>query len=190
MLCNVKAQTLSDYLVDHTPFSDIATLNDPELEVVFSTISGSNLDQLLNQEYGDRTLFRKIPMSDDAFHSVGVLAKYKQTWLKVMELNGLSINLGATNQRILKETITEKVKADNVQDVDNKVSAYNDDELITDTGSNTKGTNNSDGIKERTVEDANININSAINQLTAFQKSNIIAQMLSDVAGYYTISMY
>lgn len=183
-------QNLSDYLTVHHPFADLEVLADVELSPIFAMVTGVDLDSMLDQDYGDRPLYRKIPNRNDSFHSTAIIAKYKQSWLKVMELNGLDIKLGATNQRILKETITEKVKSDNTQGVDNKVSAFNSDELITDTGSNTTGANNSDGIKERTLEDANLNINSAINQLTAYQQSNIIARVLSDVAGYYTISIY
>lgn len=184
-------KTLSDYLaLGHAPFKDIETLGDSELSPIFALVTGTDLDIMLDQDFGDRILFRKIHNRDDSYHSTAIIAKFKKSWLKVMELNGIDIKLGATNQRILKETITEKIKRDSSQDNEQKVSAFNSDELITDTGSNTKGADNSDGIKERTLDDANININSAINQLTAYQQSNIIARVVSDVAGYYTISIY
>lgn len=182
---------LSDYLEDnHSPMVNLEAVADLDLKPIFAIVTGVDLDNMLDQDYGDRILYRKIPNRNDSFHSTAIIAKFKQSWLKVMELNGIDIKLGATNQRILKETITEEIKTDSNQDVDNKVSAFNSDDLITDTGSNTKGANNSDGLKVRTLEDANININSAINQLTAYQQSNIIARVLSDVAGYYTISIY
>lgn len=184
-------KTLSDYLADnHSPLVNIEAVADLDLKPIFAIATGIDLDNMLDQDYGDRILYRKIPNKNDSFHSTAIIAKFKKSWLKVLELNGIDIKLGATNQRILNETITEKVKRDNTQGVENKVSAFNDDSLITDTGSNTTGADNSDGIKERTLEDANININSAINQLTAYQQSNIIARVLSDVAGYYTISIY
>nr|CAI8715857.1 hypothetical protein PHANIE_0070 [Acinetobacter phage Phanie] len=184
-------QRLSDYLSNnHAPFKDIEALGVTELAPIFALVTGVDLDNMLDQDYGDRPLYRKIPNRDDSFHCTAIIAKYKDSWLKVMELNGLDIKLGATNQRILHETISEKVKRDNTQDTKNNVSAFNSDELVTDTGSNTVGADNSDGLTERTLEDANININSAIQQLTAYQQSNIIARVLSDVAGYYTISIY
>lgn len=182
--------TLSDYLLDHTPLADIETLADIELSPIFAMVTGSDLDLMLDQNYGDRSLYSKVRKRDDSFHSIAIIAQYKQSWLKVMELNGLDIKLGATNQRVLKETITEQVKVDSTQDVNNKVSAFNSDDLITDTSNDTTGVNNSDGIKERILDDANININSALKQLTAYQQSNIIACILSDVAKYYTISIY
>lgn len=184
------SQLLNEYLTTHKPFTNLETLADLELSPIFTLVTGADLDLMLEQDYGDKTLFSKIPNRDDSFHSTAIIAKYKMSWLKVMELNGLDIRLGAINQRILKETITEKVKVDSTQDVNNKVSAFNSDELIIDTGNDTTGINNSDGVKERILDDANININSAINQLTAYQQSNIIARILSDVANYYTISIY
>lgn len=184
------SKTLSEYLLDHTPIADIETLADIDLSPIFAIVTGSDLDLMLDHSYGDRSLYSKVQKRDDSFHSIAIVAQYKQSWLKVLELNGLDIKLGATNQRVLKETITELVKVDTTQDVNNKVSAFNSDDLITDTSNDTTGVNNSDGIKERILDDANININSAINQLTAYQQSNIITRILSDVAKYYTISIY
>lgn len=189
-MMKMKTDTLSDYLTDHTPLTDIETLADAELSPIFAMVTGTDLDLMLDHDYGDRTLYKKVRNRDDSFHSVAIIAQYKKSWLKVLELNGLDITLGATNQRVLKETITEQVQVDSTQDVNNKVSAFNSDELITDTSNDTTGVNNSDGIKERVLDDANININSAIHQLTAYQQSNIIARILSDVAKYYTISIY
>lgn len=181
---------LSDYLNDHTPFVNLENLGDVELLPIFTICTGAELDAMLNIEYGDKTLFSKILKQEDDFHVKSIVAKYKRTWLKLLELSNIDIKLGATNQRILKETITDKVTSDNTQNVENKVSAYNDDSLIVDTGNDTTGQNNSDGLKERTLEDANLNINSAINQLTAYQKSSIITSVLSSVSDYYTTSIY
>ena len=81
------------------------------------------------------------------------------------------------------------MKSDNT-DVTNKVSAFNSDDLLVDTGSTTVADENTTQDVDRDSLVETFNIQTAFNNLSLAEKTNIISVVLKDVATYLTVSVY
>lgn len=54
-------KTLSDYLaLGHAPFKDIETIGVNELAPIFTLVTGTDLDMMLDQDFGDRLLYLSL----------------------------------------------------------------------------------------------------------------------------------
>ena len=178
---------LSGYLTGGSIFTAIQTTNNFPFFVGNDAV---DLDYMLTLNYGQRLMFSAfidVPVNTVAKHIVKL---YGDKWNGLISFNESGYNIGVSSS--VKTTGKQKttgVKTDN-SDVTNKVSAFNSDELLVDTGSNTVGNENTNQDVDRDSLVETFNIQTAFNNLSLAEKTNIISVVLIDVANYLTVSAY
>lgn len=140
--------------------------------------------------WGDRTMFSKMESADIDGISTQILATFEDKWDSLFDFTQLDFNLGASVTHKTGEKYSGNTERDTVTGQNNKVSAFNSDALITDTGSDTTGseTTKEDYVKDFT--DDTFDIQTAVNNLPLIQKTNIINTVVHDVVNYLTLSIY
>lgn len=156
----------------------------------FATNAPDDLDRMLVLNYGQRIMFN--PFNEEKLDS---LAKYivktnGNKWSKLIEFANANINLGADSSKVIKGN--EKQTETKVDDTTttNKVSAFNSDDLINDTGSTIQGDETTESTITRDSTEDKISYKYAFDNLSLADKTNIITTVLKDVATYLTISIY
>lgn len=178
---------LRGYLTGGSIFTAIQTTNNFPF---FVGNDAADLDYMLTLNYGQRLMFSAfidVPVNTVAKHIVKL---YGDKWDGLIKFNESGANIGAVSS--VKTTGKQKttgVKTDNT-DVTNKVSAFNSDELLVDTGSTTVGDENTTQDVDRDSLVETFNIQTAFNNLPLAEKTNIINVVLKDVANYLTVSAY
>lgn len=178
---------LRGYLTGGSIFTAIQTPNNFPF---FVGNDAADLDYMLTLNYGQRLIFSAfidVPVNTVAKHIVKL---YGDKWDGLIKFNENGANIGAVSS--IKTTGKQKttgVKTDNT-DVTNKVSAFNSDELLVDTGSTTVGDENTTQDVDRDSLVETFNIQTAFNNLPLAEKTNIINVVLKDVANYLTVSAY
>lgn len=178
---------LRGYLTGGSIFTAIQTTNNFPF---FVGNDAADLDYMLTLNYGQRLMFSAfidVPVNTVAKHIVKL---YGDKWDGLIKFNENGTNIGAVSS--IKTTGKQKttgVKTDNT-DVTNKVSAFNSDELLVDTGSTTVGDENTTQDVDRDSLVETFNIQTAFNNLPLAEKTNIINVVLKDVANYLTVSAY
>lgn len=178
---------LRSYLTGGSIFTAIQTV---ENFPFFTDNSPTDLDYMLSINYGNRQMFSAfidVPVNTVAKHIVKL---YGDKWTQLITFNSTAVNFGASSST--KTTGSQKttgVKND-TSEATNKVSAYNSDDLIVDTGSNNVANENTtkDVDNDSLVEV--YNLETAFNNLSLVEKTNIINVVLKDVATYLTVSVY
>ena len=178
---------LRDYLTGGSIFTAIQTANNYPF---FADTSPAELDQMLVIMYGDRIMARSFIGVDIAIAGKLISKLYGEKWTALIRFNSNPIDIGA--KEVTKTVGSENMvgtKVD-VSTSENKVSAFNSDVLITDSGANnsldentTRGVN-----KDSTV--SVIDWQTAFNNLSTVERTNIIAVVLKDVSTYLTVSVY
>ena len=149
-----------------------------------------DLDYMLTLNYGQRLVFSSfidVPVNTVAKHIVKL---YGDKWNGLIKFNENGFNIGAASSvKTMGKQKTTGIKTDNT-DVTNKVSAFNSDELLVDTGSTTVGDENTTQDVNRDSLVETFNIQTAFNNLPLAEKTNIINVVLKDVANYLTVLAY
>lgn len=139
------------------------------------------LTQMLILGWGNKTMYEPMVNADPTISSLMCLEAYAEKWVQLPTIHK-QISIGADNTKTKKEVIEQTGK----NDVENKVAAFNSDQLITD-GANS-GTSNKEVI--RTLTDSSFSLNAVFNNLTILEKSSIINTVLHDIANFYCVSIY
>lgn len=156
----------------------------------FDTVPPAQLDVQTVLSFGDRFMFSKLVTVTVAQMSVNIVSLYKDKWTKLVEVLAYDYDVMANTSKKTTD-VTHKTEArDNTRDDVNKVSAFNTDDLITDTGATSTGADNLTGDIDRTLTEANISLSDAFNNLSLLDKNNIIQTVIKDVASYMTLDVY
>lgn len=156
----------------------------------FDTVPPAQLDVQTVLSFGDRFMFSKLVTVTVAQMSVNIVSLYKDKWTKLVEVLAYDYDVMANTSKKTTD-VTHKTEArDNTRDDVNKVSAFNTDDLITDTGATSTGADNLTGDIDRTLTEANISLSDAFNNLSLLDKNNIIQTVIKDVANYMTLDVY
>lgn len=181
---------INDYLSNGSIFAPIIKVfNAVSEDHIFSVMTAQEWDDLLMIKYGDRwTVDRLVQYGDRMLESFARMniARYDV-------LNGIgSIDsvLILGDKKITIEEYKGNDLSENSSDDLEKVSAFNDDELIVDKGRELIG--NSKGEKEynRTVTETNGDLLQMRERLQLLEDSNIIDIVLNDVAKFVALSIY
>ena len=156
----------------------------------FSDTSPEELDQMLSLTYGKRLVTSAFGNLDINTAGKFIAKLYGEKWKALIKFNITPPDLGAkstTKTTGNQNTIGTK---NGVSNTENKVSAFNSDDLITDSGTDNKlDENTTKGVNS--VETVSvIDWQTAFNNLSLFERTNIISLFLKVVAGYLTVSVY
>ena len=178
---------LRGYLTGGSIFTAIQTSNNYPF---FAETPPSELDQIIAIMYGDRIVASSFIGVDIAIAGKFISKLYGEKWAALIRFNSNHNDIGA--KEVTKTVGSEKTvgtKVD-VSTSENKVSAFNSDVLITESGSDNKlDENTTMGVnKDATV--SVIDWQTAFNNLSTVERTNIIAVVLKDVSTYLTVSVY
>ena len=184
---NMPAETLRSFLAGGSIFTAIQTIKNFPF---FAGDAATDLDYMLTLNYGQRQMFSAfidLPVNTVSNHIVKL---YGDKWDGLIKFNESGANIGASsNIKTTGKQKTKGVKTDN-SDVTNKVSAFNSDDLLTDTGSTTTETGNKTGTVNNDVTEETFNLKTLFENLPYVEQTSIINVVIKDVSNYLTVSIY
>ena len=156
----------------------------------FADTTSAEFDQMLSLTYGQRMVISAFNSFDINVAGKFITKLYGEKWAALIKFNKSGANIGASSSiKTTGKQKTKGVKTDN-SNVTNKVSAFNSDDLLVDTGSTTVADENTTQDVDRDSLVETFNIQTAFNNLSLAEKTNIISVVLKDVATYLTVSVY
>ena len=178
---------LRGYLTGGSIFTAIQTSNNYPF---FADTPPAELDQMLVLMFGNRIMSSAFIGVDINTAGKFISKIYGEKWLALISFNSTPIDIGA--KEVTKTVGSENMvgtKVD-VSTSENKVSAFNSDVLITESGADNKlDENTTRGVnKDATV--SVIDWQTAFNNLSTVERTNIITVVLKDVSTYLTVSVY
>lgn len=179
--------TLDDYMRQGSIWEGVRTLAPFPF---FDTFTPQQLDMFMGESYGHRLMFSKMVTKTIDDTAQGIVANFKTKWDNLIELQAQTYDLQSGNTLRTTEKVGKSEKRNLKNDNTNKVSAFNTDELIINDGSSSTGSDQLIADNTRTLEQANISLNNAFNNLSLLDKSNILSTVLKDVASYLTLDVY
>ena len=176
---------LKDFLAGRNLMGLIS--NDFPLSAIIDT---TLLNDMLIIEYGNKIVATNFATVSIESLAKIIVASYKPKWTALFNTLDQQINILLDST----ETTTENVRdngttTDDGNSID-KVSAFNSESLIENTGSDTTNLHTSSGNRDRMVTVTNGNLNNALNNLQIVQDLNIIEHILLDTVNYFTLSIY
>lgn len=156
----------------------------------FTDNTPAELDQMLSLTYGQRLVTSAFNNFDINVAGKFITKLYGEKWLALIEFNISPPDLGAKS--VTKTTGSQNTVGtkNDVSNSENKVSAFNSDALITDTGAHNQLDEN---ITQDITRDSSVSVidwQTAFNNLSLSERTNIISVVLKDVATYLTVSVY
>lgn len=156
----------------------------------FADNTPAELDQMLSLTYGQRMVASAFNSFDINAAGKFITKLYGEKWKSLIEFNITPPDLGAKSITKTKGNQNTVGTKNDVSTSENKVSAFNSDALITDTGSNNELNEN---ITQDIVRDSSVSVidwQTAYNNLSLSERTNIISVVLKDVSTYLTVSVY
>ena len=156
----------------------------------FADNTPAELDQMLSLTYGQRLVTSAFNNFDINVAGKFIAKIKKKKWAALIEFNVSPPDLGAKS--ITKTTGNQNTVGtkNDVSNSENKVSAFNSDALITDTGAHNELAENITQDITRGSSVSVIDWQTAFNNLSLSERTNIISVVLKDVATYLTVSVY
>lgn len=142
-------------------------------------------------DYGDMPLYsalKDIELKDIAT----MLDKiYREKWLTLLDLSGdLFDSISVTKKIEVSETIdNSETRQENRGEIES-VSAYNDDDLVTDSGRDTETSGTTSEERERIMTRIESDLKAAFDRLPLMNKTNIIKTAMTDIANFLKIAIY
>ena len=177
--------TLGQVLENESIFTRIQSLSPYPF---FDTMLPEDMDTALIINYGERVVYHKLHnLNLDKLARI-INSLYGSNWEKLITINTLDFKSVA--EKIVNETTNNNVISTGSNSTDNKVSAYNSDELVTDTKDVGNSTNTEDLTGTKQTSEKTISLQTAYNNLLLTQKVNILNTVLKDVSSYLTLGIY
>ena len=178
---------LKTWLAGGSIFTAIQTA---EIFPFFADNPPAELDQMLSLTYGQRLVTSAFNNFDINVAGKLIAKLYGEKWTALIEFNVSPPDLGAKS--VTKTTGSQNTVGtkNDVSNSENKVSAFNSDALITDTGARNEIDEN---ITQDITRDSSVSVidwQTAFNNLSLSERTNIISVILKDVATYLTVSVY
>ena len=150
----------------------------------------TDLDQMLSLSYGQRLVASAFNNFDVNTAGKFIVKLYGEKWNALIKFNTTPPDLGAKSSTITKDTQNTTGAKNDISETENKVSAFNSDNLITDTGEHNKLNESTfqDVMRDSTVDV--IDWQTAFSNLSLAERTNIISVVLKDVSTYLTVSVY
>lgn len=172
---------LSEFLTKGSLFGAIESI-----EPFPFIVDAEELDLLLSFNCGERFVFPLVgTMTVQSVASLLVL-NFRKAWENYALMEGLEIN----SSKVLTETVTNTETRNNTTNQVNTVSAFNDDDMVDNDGSNITGVDDVLGETVRTLTDENKDSKAAFELLNMTAKDSIIKLVLNDVKTFLTLSIY
>lgn len=177
----------NEWIKDKPSLFNAINVNQPSQ---FITLYGSDkIDLLYKLRYGNKTLPSSlINLTVDELGGI-ISIVCSDHWNRKYTLLRDEILLGVDSKEIVEESVNDDIIRISNSNSENKISAYNDDELTTnDTDSNII-TDDTKKEGTRIITKTNVNMNAIVTQLEILN-SNFLDDVLKDVSEIISLSIY
>ena len=178
---------LKTWLVGGSIFTAIQTA---ENFPFFSDTPPAELDQMLSITYGNRMVASAFNNFDINTAGKFITKLYGEKWNALIQFNISPPDLGAKSTTKTTGNQNTVGTKNGVSNTENKISAFNSDDLITDTGAHNALDENITQDITRGSSVSVIDWQTAFNNLSLSERTNIISVVLKDVATHLTVSVY
>lgn len=156
----------------------------------FADTTPAEFDQMLSLTYGQRMVTSAFNSFDINVAGKFITKLYGEKWAALIKFNISPPDIGAKS--VTKTTCNQNTVGtkNDISNSENKVSAFNSDDLITDTGARNELDEN---VTQDITRDSSVSVidwQTAFNNLSLAERTNIINIVLKDVSNYLTISVY
>ena len=156
----------------------------------FADTTPAEFDQMLSLTYGQRMVTSAFNSFDINVAGKFITKLYGEKWAALIKFNISPPDIGA--KTVTKTTGNQNTVGtkNDISNSENKVSAFNSDDLITDTGARNELDEN---VTQDITRDSSVSVidwQTAFNNLSLSERTNIINIVLKDVSNYLTISVY
>lgn len=148
------------------------------------------MNKILLVNYGERVLYEKFELITVPEISDMIALVHSVHWQDLIALKASEVNPVFSSSNTVTETVTETGNTINTNENVNKVSAYNDDELMVNDGSTNNLNENKQGERIRTLTDNKTDFNNVYNNLSLSAKNNIINIVIKDIVDFLTLTIY
>lgn len=148
------------------------------------------LDANLAFEYGERTILEKVERQDKEVVAKYIVSVYFEKWARHVQSLADDVDITAKNIRIRNEEGEETSSDSKTSDVENKVSAYNETDLVTESGNSNNEENEGVRNQTRKVTEKMTDLSVIFQNLQTMQKLDIIRTATRDVANTISHSIY
>lgn len=181
MIENDNILKFSEYLENNDIWQAIADIEPFSfINPTFQTMQSFN--------YGNRTMFKMVNELPVDTVAQMIVSKYKSKWDALVDT--AIININASEATETKEVLTSSKDLNGTGSNTNKVSGYNTDDLIVDTGTDTTSANNENLDSTKTTTISKLNNSALFDNLNYIDKTNIITVVQKDVTNYLTLTLY
>ena len=176
-----------DWIKDNNLFEEINKIQPSSFIVEY----GSNrIDMLYRIKYGNRTILKTLEEMSVTDVAEIIVVSHIDNWNKKYALLKDELLLGVESKTVVDETIQDTTNRTGNNNQTNKISAFNDDELVTNDS-------NDDTVNEDTQKEISKNhsttktsFNVIQSQLELLNSSFIIDTVLKDVSKIVSLSIY
>lgn len=176
---------LDEFLFNESLFDRIQSLSP---FAFFDTVHPLEMDELLKIKYGERLVFHKYLKVDLDTIALFIHSEFNNKWANIILTLESDIKNGS--ERVLSENIDNTVLNSGSNVTENKVSAFNSDELVIDKADNNTSNSETDNKTVKTTSEKLTSFATVYNNLSMSQKLNIINTVISDVAKHLTLDIY
>ena len=176
---------LDEFLFNESLFDRIQSLSPFPF---FDTVHPLKMDELLKVKYGERLVFHKYLKVDLDTIALFIVSEYQNKWNNILVTIDSDIKNGS--ERVLSEDTSNKVLTNGSNITENKVSAFNSDELVIDKADSNTSNNESDNTIIKSTTEKLSSFATVYNNLSLAQKLNIINTVVNDVAKHLTLDIY
>ena len=176
---------LDEFLFNESLFDRIQTISPYPF---FDTVHPLKMDELLKIKFGERLVFRKFLNVDLDTIALFINSEFGKKWQNIIIALESDIKIGS--ERVLSENTDNKILNTGNNVTENKVSAFNSDELVIDKADDNSSNSETDNKTVKTTSEKLTSFATVYNNLSMVQKLNIINTVISDVAKHLTLDIY
>lgn len=176
-----------EWVKDDSLFHEI---NDIRKFPFIKEYDSETLDLLYTSLYGRHTVPKNIENLDVSDVAHLIVISFGKKWEQQHELLHEELMLGVERKTQTDETGQDETKQETKSDRQNKVSAYNDDEMITSDGSQDETTDSTDKESNKNTETTETSFKTVKEQLELLNSSFIRETVFQDIRNMLSLSIH
>lgn len=162
-----------------------------EIEKSFPNLPNSErLNNLFRLRYGDKWVINDVAINSLSTIADLIVFEFGKKWEILLTEIWVGFNLGTRQATKLTETINRTENRTTSKDDLNKVTSYENETMINDTGINSTGNDDLIGTETKTTVNEIIDMETAFNNLSLTIQNSIIESVLNDVQNFITLGVY
>jgi hypothetical protein len=180
---------LDEYVADGGLWGVINGLSPHPIPFVVDS-TPDQLDSNLSFMFGERLILDKVQQHSKEYVARLIVSLFYEKWLTQIEALSGTIDITSKDIRIREEEGEETATGAKTSEVENKVSAYNETDLTTESGNSNTEENEGVRTQTRKVTEKLTDLSVIYRNLQTMQKLDIIQNATKDVANTISHRIY